>query len=336
MIVHKRASIVEETERVRADEAYRAATMYYLQDQTMEAIADTLGVSRSTVSRLIQTARSEGIVRVSVRRPSSAGIDLGRRLEEAFGVRSHVVPVRERAGEVQRLEQVARVAAGLVTEWVEPEMVIGVAWGTTVTAIAGHLVPSPTQGTAVVQLNGSANTSARGVTYGGDLMNAIATAFDSRLHLFPVPAFFDDAATKEAMWRERSVRSVLAIQRRVDLALFGVGSVAADVPSHVYNAGYLDREDLAELTQQRVVGDVCTVFLREDGSYRDIGLNARATGPTPHELRTISRRVCVAVGPAKVPALLGALRARVATDLVTDESTARLLLERLRGEGVGK
>ena len=75
-------------------------------------------------------------------------------------------------------------------------------------------------------------------------------------------------------------------------------------------------------------------FLREDGTYRDIAINTRATGPTPHELRTLGRRVCVAVGAAKVPALLGALRARVATDLVTDETTARLLLERLNPETV--
>lgn len=319
---------------MREDDAYRAATMYYLQDQTMEVIAGTLGVSRSTVSRLIKTARDEGIVRVSLRRPSGTGADLGHRLAATFGIVAHVVPVRERASEVQRLEQVAMVAAGLVTEWVRPDMVIGVAWGTTVTAITRHLSPSPARGSIVVQLNGAANTYAGGVTYAGDLVTTIATAFDSTPYLFPVPAFFDFAQTKEAMWRERSIRRVLAVQRRVDLALFGVGALAADVPSHVYNAGYLDDQEMNELAADRVVGDVCTVFLREDGTYRDVAINTRATGPTPHELRTLGRRVCVAVGAAKVPALLGALRARVATDLVTDETTARLLLERLNPETV--
>ena len=38
--------------------------------------------------------------------------------------------------------------------------------------------------------------------------------------------------------------------------------------------------------------------------------------------------MCVVVGDRKVPALLGALRARVATDLVIDEATAARLLER--------
>src|SRR5699024_7880027 len=47
-------------ERVREDDAYRAAAMYYLQDQTMEVTAGTLGVSRYTVSRLIKAVRDEG------------------------------------------------------------------------------------------------------------------------------------------------------------------------------------------------------------------------------------------------------------------------------------
>ena len=38
-----------------------------------------------------------------------------------------------------------------------------------------------------------------------------------------------------------------------------------------------------------VVGDVCTVFLRADGTYRDIALNERATGPAPEELRRVPR-----------------------------------------------
>ena len=38
---------------------------------------------------------------------------------------------------------------------------------------------------------------------------------------------------------------------------------------------------MAALTADGVVGDVCTVFHREDGSFGDIEINRRATGPTP-------------------------------------------------------
>jgi len=311
------------------EDAYRAATMYYLQNQTMDVIARTLQVSRSTVSRLISHARDVGMVEITVQQPASrSGAALGHRLAATFGIRAHVVPVRPRSTELQRLDQTAAVAASLLGQWFEDDMVLGIAWGTTVSAIASHLRKRTTSGTRVVQLNGAANTDASGISYASELIGGIAEAFDATSVHFPVPAFFDHAGTKAIMWRERSVQRVLEVQRRVDLALFGVGALTAEVPSHVYSAGYLSDEEMAELTADGVVGDVCTVFHREDGSFGDIEINRRATGPTPPELRTIARRMCVVVGDRKVPALLGALRARVATDLVIDEATAARLLER--------
>jgi DNA-binding transcriptional regulator LsrR (DeoR family) len=90
----------------------------------------------------------------------------------------------------------------------------------------------------------------------------------------------------------------------------------------VYSAGYLEPEDIQVLDTEEVVGDVCTVFLREDGTYADIPLNKRATGPSPLQLRQIPRRVCVVSGDNKIVPLRAALRAGVITDLIIDEVTA--------------
>ena len=71
-------------------------------------------------------------------------------------------------------------------------------------------------------------------------------------------------------------------------------------------------------------------MLREDGSYRDIPLNGRATGMTPKELQRVPRRICVVTGLSKTAPILGALRAGVATDLVIDQETARTVLTRMK------
>jgi DNA-binding transcriptional regulator LsrR (DeoR family) len=312
----------------RDDQRLLAATMYYLQDETMEGIARRLGVSRSTVSRLIKAARESGLVRITVRTEDAAGDGLGERIRSVYGIRAHVVPVRAGAADVQRLDQTALVAARLLTDWFDDEMTLGVAWGTTVAAVARRLGRKPTRGSAVVQLNGAANTHTSGLEYASTIVSSFGDAFDAEVHHFPVPAFFDFADTRAAMWRERSIRRVLEVQRRADLAIFGVGALGGQVPSHVYAAGYLDEADMRALAHDRVVGDVCTVFLREDGSYSDIAINARATGPSPRELARIARRVCVVAGDAKVVPLVAAMRAGTMTDLVIDESTARRLLAR--------
>ena len=300
-----------------------AATMYYLQDEPMDAIARRLGTSRSTVSRLLKSARESGMVQISVRPGPGASGGLAAQLRTSYGVRAHVVPVRVGASEVDRLEHVAKVAARLLMDLVDDGTVLGVAWGTTVSAVAHALGRKPTRGATVVQLNGAANTVTSGVDYASTIVTAFGAAFDAEVRHFPVPAFFDFAATREAMWRERSVQRVLAVQRRTDIALFGVGALGGQVPSHVYSAGYLDREDLRALREAGVVGDVCTVFLREDGSYKDIAINQRATGPTPQELARVPRRLCVVAGDAKLRPMRAALRAGAVTDLVIDEQAAR-------------
>lgn len=48
------------------EELHRAATLYYVQDETMQAIATRFGVSRSTVSRQLKEAQDRGIVRITV------------------------------------------------------------------------------------------------------------------------------------------------------------------------------------------------------------------------------------------------------------------------------
>ena len=344
--------------------AYEAASMYYVQGETMEVIAHHLRVSRSTVSRLLARARQEGVVRVTLVQPGGAG-SLEGRMTQAFGVRTHIVPVREGTTEIHRLQQVASVAAAHMVDLIEalaeqagnggPQVqdpagsggegsvqgrgsggvVVGVAWGTTMSEVSAALPSRSVPGLTVVQLNGASDPVREGPS-AGEVLSRMRLSLGARTISFPVPAFFDHVATREAMWSERSVKRVLAVTRRASLAVFGVGALDAlngALPSQVYEGGHLTARDQAVLRRQNVVGDVCTVLLRSDGSWRDVTLNARATGPTPAQLSRIPRRLCVAAGTGKARALLAALRARTATDLIVDDATARTVLELAEARG---
>ncbi len=300
--------------------------MYYIHGESMEAIARRFGVSRSSISRTLKAARDVGMVRISIEDEAESSSFLARRLHDLFGVQAHVVPVRAGIGDSETLDRVSSVAAHLLGGWMKDDTVMGVAWGTTTWAVARRLTRHRTHGGVIVQLNGAANTHTLGLGYASQIISTIAQAFDADTLYFPVPAFFDYLETKQAMWRERSVVRVLEAQHRANIVLFGVGAIGGHMPSHVYAAGYLDGLDMRELADEGVVGDICTVFLRADGTYRDIGLNGRASGPTPYDLTRVARRVCVVAGDSKAAALLAALRAHVVTDLVIDESTARAVI----------
>ncbi len=315
----------ESNDRVR--DAVTAAKLYYYHGLTTEAIASELSVSRPKVSRLLSFARERGLVEITIHDRDENLAPLSSEIERRFEItRVHPVPAPEVLGEVGWLERVAQYAANYLNRVLQPGQIFGCAWGTTVSTISAHLVPRSIPGLKIVQLNGSGNTHTYDNRYAAHILHAFGENYGARVYLFPVPTFFDFAETKQAMWRERSISGILSLQQDADVLLYSIGSVNAGVPSQIYSGEYLEPQDVKNLEAHGVVGDLATVFYREDGSYRDIEINARASGPPLELYRSVPQAICVVSGKAKVPGLHAALKARYLSELIVDEPTARALL----------
>ena len=170
-------------------------------------------------------------------------------------------------------------------------------------------------------------TSSTGSQYAGQILERFGRAFAASVHYFPVPAFFDSAATREAMWQERSIERILRMRRNADVLVSSIGTLTSELPGHLYRSGYLTATEIQDLHQQGVVGDLGAIFFRADGSS-DIPVNDRSTGMPTDELRLIRTRLLVVSDPTKAVALRAALDAGFITDLFTDDATARAVLER--------
>ncbi len=307
-------------------DAVRVARMYYYQERTTQEIADELGLSRSKVSRLLKLAKLRGLVEIRIVDPNTQASSLEHTIQTHFGVPEvHVVDVPEMAGEQVWLERVATVAAAYLNTLMRDEAILAVAWGTTISAISERLNAKPLKDVQVVQLNGSGNTHDAGLRYTAEILRHFSAAYGATTHPFPVPTFFDFSETKQALWLERSVKRILDLQTQADIFLYSIGAFEAGVPSRVYTGDYLEPGDLAELRREGVVGDVATVFFRADGSYRDVPINARASGPDLGLFRRAKHAVCVVSGRGKVAGLRAALAGGYLKQLIIDEPTARLL-----------
>lgn len=321
--------------RDRENIVYQVANMYYVQDLTMSEIADKLNCSRSSVSRMLKTARQEGIVTISLKSLPPHKSSIVNLIHEKFNVDVTIIQTSQVETPTQVTQKVCATAANRIADIMKDNISLGIAWGNTISQVVKYIQPKKIQGGKIVQLNGAASASSSGITYATSIVATMAKAYNSRAIYFPVPAFFDYAKTKEGMWNERSIKFVLEHQANLDVAVFSVGSLESlikrnryqdPVASYVYTADFLSSADRREIVQEAVVGDVCTVFIRQDGSYTDITLNQRASGPTPHALRKIPKRLCVVSGVSKAKALLAALNAGVITELVVDEETIRATL----------
>lgn len=318
---------MEETDRTY--HAIHAARLYYYQSLTTEAIALEMGISRSSVSRLLAYARENGLVSIRVIDVEDQPTSLGRIIQSHYkdAKKVHVVPVSHILSESDWLERTAQYAANYLNTIFDSDMIMGVAWGATISAISRHLQPKTTHNSHIVQLNGAGNTRTMGIEYASEIILRFADAYQASVDLFPVPTFFDYVSTKEAMWKERSIKRILELQERANLLLHSIGAVRSGVPSHVYSGGFLEERDYQEIRRLNIAGDIATVFFRQDGTFHNIPLNQRASGPNL-ELIKQKRAICVVSGLGKAAGLHAALSGGLVKELIVDEPTARLLVNK--------
>jgi len=76
------------------------------------------------------------------------------------------------------------------------------------------------------------------------------------------------------------------------------------------------------------VGDICSRFFDKDGQICNESLDDRTLGLDLAELKKKEYSILVAGGNQKIDSIYGALKGKIANVLVTDQYTARFLLDK--------
>jgi DNA-binding transcriptional regulator LsrR (DeoR family) len=86
-------------------------------------------------------------------------------------------------------------------------------------------------------------------------------------------------------------------------------------------------EEIAAVREAGAVGNYLGHFIDAGGEVLDHPLNRRVIGLAPHELAGVRQRIMISGGRSKIAALKAVLGAGLLTGLVTDQTSARALLE---------
>ena len=308
--------------------AVQVARLYYYQGLTTEAVATELKLSRPKVSRLLSFAKQTGLVEVRIQDALAQPQRLEQDIQRIFGIPSvRVVAVPPNSSEDEWLQRVATFSANHLNGLLHSHMTIGIAWGTTLDAISQRLVPKPCKDVDIVQLNGSANVYAFNNYYIGEIFSRFALNYNARAHLFPVPTFFDYPETKMAMLRERSIQRLSKMIQRADFLIYSIGAVGAGFLAMFMLGATWKRKISKNSAGWEWLAISPRFSLRADGSYDNIPLNERASGPDLSLFQKAKHALCVVSGLGKVAGLRAALKGRLMNELIVDEPTATELLK---------
>ena len=305
----------------------KVCKLYYEEGVRQEEIVTRLNLSRSKVSRMLQQARSEGIVRITVFEPSGIYADIETILEKRFHLKEViVVEAHQPESQSSVSREIGIAASGYLARTIQSDDVIGISWGSTLNEMVEDLEPINLPNVHVVQIIGGLGRP-ESEMHATDLCRRLSKRINCKMTLLPAPGIVDDQSTRLVFLSDSHVQNAISLFSKVKLAFVGIGAPSPD--SVVMRDGsILKQSEVDELQKKGAVGDIALRYFDSYGQLVSTELDQRVIGMSPHELSNVESVVGVAGGPQKIEAILGALRGQLIDVLITDHATAKGLIEK--------
>jgi deoxyribonucleoside regulator len=300
----------------------RIAWMYYVEGMTQNEIADKLGIGRVTVVRNITEAIRLREVKILIEGNIADCTSLEQELKQKFGFIDAVVVPEPSA--ITNVAKSIGVATGMyISEQLHDDMVLGVGWGATLYESLQTLSPGRYSGLEVVSMLGGIVEAKR---YNpGEFAWQFANIVGADSYLLTAPAIVDSPETRKALIERCGLATVYEHAQRMDLTLLSVGGMASNSTS--FRFGFLTEADRASLLAKGAVGDLMFNFFDVDGKIIDHPINRRVMSMPIDMLLKVKRRIIASGGADKLEALRGAIKLVDCNVLITNETTARALVE---------
>ncbi len=307
--------------KTRHELAIRAAWLYHERGFNQQAVADRLGISRSTISRLLADAEREGIVRVIVTEPLPETARLAEALIERYQLAGVTVELALE-GESPREAAATAMARRLESMVATGSMTIAAGWGRTLGKAAQ--IARSLHTTSVVIVDASGHTTNEDIAPAVEVTNNLANKYGARVMHIPSPGFAPNKAVASNFFESEPVATALDRARSADAVLVAVGVVGPE--SLLVRAGYMNASAMERVIAAGAVGEVFGLYYDAAGN----AIHPNELYPVSlslDDLRASRRVIAAAGGREKVAAVKGAIAAGVVDELAIDDSLAEALLK---------
>lgn len=303
--------------------AIRAAWLHYAGGLTQAAVAKRLGLPTVKAHRLIARAVAIGAVKVSIDGEIVECAMLEDRLCGRYGL-DYCEVAPDLGEEGLPLRALGIAGAGFLRREIErgAHDVIGLGHGRTLAVAVDHLPRFDAAGTRFVALLGGLTRNYAANPH--DVMHHLVAKTGAQALVLPVPFFANSARDRDVVLAQPGVREIFDLSNGAMLKLVGIGT--ADAGAQLVASGMIEPREIAEIHAAGGAGEMLGHFFDAEGRVLETGLSARTLsvdldGPAG------SRIVAVAGGTSKLAAIRAVLVSGRLAGLITDETTARALVQ---------
>lgn len=300
----------------------KVASMYYLEHMKQNDIAKRFGVERTTVSKYLKRALDKGIVTITVANEKFE--DLESAMEKRFGLKEcFIVP---KSYDLLAVKQaMGRAGLQLLRRIVSSNLIIGLAWGTSIRELTRYAENSklPKIDSDFIPLDGGPE-NIDSEYHVNTLCYELAKAFGGRCHYIYAPAITRTAEIRNAIIQDSNYEKISALWEKLDIGLVGIGAPVKS--SNLVWMGEFGKQAIESLRTTGAVGEICSVFYDKNGREVQTDFSDRIIAVGLDKLRNLNYSIGMATSREKVMSMLGACKGQLINVLITDETTAKLML----------
>ena len=248
---------------------------------------------------------------------TSQTVSLESRLSKALSIGRVCIVNGNADVDSQVLAEAGRIAARHLTELLADGMTLTVSGGNSVAAVASAM-PRLTKPRNVHVLPARGGMGMAFETQAGTLAASIANSIGGHHS----PLYLPDSIPQDALsalMKLPEIGAAITAIHHTDVLLYGIGRV--DVMS---KSRYLPEAEVQSIMKLGAVGEAVGSYF--DASGRLV-YQASEVGLRADELRQVPHVVAIAAGPAKAEAVVAVMRHHHHELLITDEATAKRILE---------
>ena len=310
---------------------YKVCSLYYEDDMRQQEVSDYLGISRATVSRMLQKGKESGIVRVEVINPVQFSYNkLEKALECKYGLKEVIVV--ESSALDTKTESVSRMyerAALYLSQFFKDGDWIGVTMGHTLHNIVktNRAFEKDKKLMFVPIVGGIGQSTIDKVDVQSNrIAQEFSRKFGGTYTQFLSPAVFSEQKAMEYFLKEKSISYIFDDFQKLDTLIMGIG-IPQRVESTLVRAGYITGENLEKFARDGMAGDIALHFFDEDGATEKFrAFNDRVAGMPLEMMKKVRNRIGIAGGENRAEAIRGAIKGGFINMLITNIDAAEKLL----------
>ncbi len=296
--------------------------LYYNEKMTQAQIATKLNTSRPTISRILDEAREEGIVQITISAPLVINNTLSNQVKKKFNLKN-VINFKNTGNYKYDLKNLGKVTAKFVDTTIEKGSILGISWGKAMESFVENMPTNNWNNVKIIQLNGGLGSGGMSKD-GSELVINLGQKTNSQYELLSAPAFVDTEQLQSQLFEQWQIKKVIDFGNKFDISVSGIGNLSPE-KNTLYNANIINEKDLIELQKKGAVGHIAGRMYDING--KEVFIKDKwPISPSLETFLNTPISIGSVTGKSRANSVLGAINGKLINTLICDEELAKMLL----------